>query len=122
MTPDGLADANRRLNQVSSFDRESNKMLGFQVVARLAARHDIKVMLTTTPGGTGVTAIVRLPRSILEHGGARYAGSPIVDVPAATASPHRAVARRVAGRRPRVVRSLQPVGRLRGRLSAPGRR
>ena len=66
MTAEDLADANRRLNQVSSFDRESNKMLGFQVVARLAARHDIKVMLTTTPGGTGVTAIVRLPKSILE--------------------------------------------------------
>ena len=66
MAAEDLADANRRLNQVSSFDRESNKMLGFQVVARLAARHQVKVMLTTTPGGTGVTAIVRLPKSILE--------------------------------------------------------
>jgi signal transduction histidine kinase len=83
MTADELADANRRLNQVSSFDRESNKMLGFQVVARLAARHDIKVMLTTTPGGSGVTAIVRLPKSILEVVAAPgNAGSPVVDVPA----------------------------------------
>lgn len=82
MTSDELADANRRLNQVSSFDRESNKMLGFQVVARLAARHDIKVMLTTTPGGSGVTAIVRLPKSILEVVAAPgNAGSPLVDVP-----------------------------------------
>ncbi|MGB8860567.1 MAG: ATP-binding protein [Ilumatobacteraceae bacterium] len=83
MTPDELADANRRLNQVSSFDRESNKMLGFQVVARLAARHDIKVMLTTTPGGNGVTAIVRLPKSILEVVGAPgNTAVPVVDVPA----------------------------------------
>ncbi|MEQ1703180.1 MAG: HAMP domain-containing protein, partial [Ilumatobacteraceae bacterium] len=82
MTADELADANRRLNQVSSFDRESNKMLGFQVVARLAARHDIKVMLTTTPGGSGVTAIVRLPKSILEVVAAPgNAGNPLVDVP-----------------------------------------
>lgn len=82
MTADELADANRRLNQVSSFDRESNKMLGFQVVARLAARHDIKVMLTTTPGGSGVTAIVRLPKSILEVVAAPgNAGSPVMDVP-----------------------------------------
>ena len=56
MTTEDMAAANERLNQVSSFDRESSKMLGFQVVARLAARHDIKVMLTTTPGGSGVTA------------------------------------------------------------------
>ncbi len=82
MTADELADANRRLNQVSSFDRESNKMLGFQVVARLAARHDIKVMLTTTPGGTGVTAIVRLPKSILEAVAAPGSGGQLVDVPA----------------------------------------
>ena len=82
MTADELADANHRLNQVSSFDRESNKMLGFQVVARLAARHDIKVMLTTTPGGTGVTAIVRLPKSILEAVAAPGSGGQLVDVPA----------------------------------------
>ena len=83
MTAEELADANRRLNQVSSFDRETNKMLGFQVVARLAARHDIKVMLTTTPGGSGVTAIVRLPNSILEVVAVPgNAAAPVVDVPA----------------------------------------
>ncbi len=82
MTVDEIADANRRLNQVSSFDRESNKMLGFQVVARLAARHDIKVMLTTTPGGNGVTAIVRLPKAIMEVVAAPGTSAPVVDVPA----------------------------------------
>ena len=41
-------------------------MLGFQVVARLAARHGVNVLLTTTPGGSGVTAVVRLPNSIVE--------------------------------------------------------
>jgi len=82
MSAEDLADANRRLNQVSSFDRESNKMLGFQVVARLAARHQVKVMLTTTPGGTGVTAIVRLPKSILEAVGASGAPLQNVEVPA----------------------------------------
>jgi hypothetical protein len=68
---------------VTSFDRESSKMLGFQVVARLAARHGIKVMLTTTPGGSGVTAIVRLPKSLLENVGSE--GVPKVDIAAATA-------------------------------------
>ncbi|MDO8363597.1 MAG: HAMP domain-containing protein [Actinomycetota bacterium] len=82
MTAEELTDANRRLNQVSSFDRESNKMLGFQVVARLAARHNIKVMLTTTPGGSGVTAIVRLPKAMLEVVAAPGNSTPVVDVPA----------------------------------------
>jgi signal transduction histidine kinase len=84
MAAEDLAEANRRLNQVSSFDRESNKMLGFQVVARLAARHQVKVMLTTTPGGTGVTAIVRLPKSILEAVSASGAPVANVEVPAIT--------------------------------------
>jgi len=82
MSAEDLAEANRRLNQVSSFDRETNKMLGFQVVARLAARHQVNVMLTTTPGGTGVTAIVRLPKSILETVGAPGMPVPSVDVSA----------------------------------------
>ncbi|MEI7547799.1 MAG: ATP-binding protein, partial [Actinomycetota bacterium] len=83
MTTEELAEANRRLNQVSAFDRESNKMLGFQVVARLAARYDIKVMLTTTPGGNGVTAIVRLPKALLEIVGTvgTNTPAPVVDVP-----------------------------------------
>jgi HAMP domain len=85
MTAEDLADANRRLNEVGSFDRESNRMLGFQVVARLAARHDIKVMLTTTPGGTGVTAIIRLPKSALESPAASAPEAPVVDLPTASA-------------------------------------
>jgi hypothetical protein len=85
MTADDMADANRRLNEVGSFDRESNRMLGFQVVARLAARHDIKVMLTTTPGGTGVTAIIRLPKSVLESAGADAPDTQVADMPTASA-------------------------------------
>ncbi|MEI8240992.1 MAG: ATP-binding protein, partial [Actinomycetota bacterium] len=83
MTAAEFDDANHRLNQVSSFDRENNKMLGFQVVARLAARHGVKVMLTTTPGGTGVTAIIRLPRPLLDAGTAPVDTVPAIDLPAA---------------------------------------
>lgn len=85
MSPEDLDAANQQLNQVSSFDRQSSRMLGFQVVARLAARHDIKVMLTTTPGGTGVTAIVRLPKSVLDTPGAAQADTPLADLPEASA-------------------------------------
>ncbi|MFM2077275.1 MAG: hypothetical protein RJA49_1165 [Actinomycetota bacterium] len=86
MTEADMAAANARLNQVSSIDRDSSKMLGFQVVARLAARHDIKVMLTTTPGGSGVTAVVRLPKSILEVAGSDHPETmPLADLPEASA-------------------------------------
>ena len=66
MSPDELDAANARLSNVTAFDRESNRMLGFHVVSRLAVRHKIKVMLTGTPGGNGTTAIVRLPSTVLD--------------------------------------------------------
>ncbi len=77
MSDDELMAANERLNTVSSLDRHSSSMLGFQVIAKLAQRHDIKVMLTTTPGGTGVTAVVRLPKSLLEDPGAVGSDTPL---------------------------------------------
>ena len=83
MSPEDMAVANERLNQVSEFDKESHRMLGFQVVARLASRHAIKVMLTTTPGGTGVTAVVRLPKAILEQPSGELSAH--IDLPGATA-------------------------------------
>ncbi len=66
MSDDDMAAANERLTEVPSIHRDSSRMLGFQVVARLAARHGVNVLLTTTPGGSGVTAVVRLPNSIVE--------------------------------------------------------
>jgi hypothetical protein len=80
MTEEDLAAANERLNTVSSLDRDSNRMLGFQVIAKLAQRHDIKVMLTTTPGGTGVTAIVRLPKAMLDDPSAVQPDTPLAEV------------------------------------------
>jgi hypothetical protein len=41
--------------------------LGFHVVARLAGRHQIKVVLSPTPG-SGVTASIALPGSLFELG------------------------------------------------------
>jgi hypothetical protein len=93
-------------------------MLGFQVVARLAARHGIKVMLTTTPGGSGVTAIVRLPRTMLESTGAEVA--PKVDIAAATArlTESLPVVAPVAVA-PVSFETLQPVGRSAAPAAAP---
>ncbi len=67
MTTSELAVANERLGRLSSFDRDSAKGLGLQVVARLSARLGVEVHLTTSANGSGTTAIVRLPAAILEE-------------------------------------------------------
>lgn len=67
MTQDEIDSANVALRRQADFDMSSSKMLGFQVIARLAARHGIQVMLAQTAGATGVTAIIKLPLSVLDN-------------------------------------------------------
>jgi hypothetical protein len=66
MTSVEIDSANETLRQHSDFDKISGRMLGFQVVARLATRLGVGVSLSPTAGATGVTAIVNLPSSIFE--------------------------------------------------------
>ncbi|HEY4332799.1 MAG TPA: ATP-binding protein [Ilumatobacteraceae bacterium] len=66
MSPDELREANAALGRKSDFDTASSRMLGFQVVARIAARYGIQVVLAQTAGATGITAIVRLPLTVLD--------------------------------------------------------
>jgi len=63
MSDDELAVANERLANPPEFDLADSDKLGFFVVARLAARHNIKITLRTSPYG-GVAAIVLLPPDI----------------------------------------------------------
>ena len=63
MPPAELAAANELLATAPEVDLGASQRLGFHVVARLAARHDIKVSLQSTPG-SGITAVVRLPASV----------------------------------------------------------
>ncbi|HUC32288.1 MAG TPA: ATP-binding protein [Ilumatobacteraceae bacterium] len=67
MTSEELSTANARLNHELGAEADLGGTVGFAVVARLADRHGMKVMLTTTPGGRGTTAIVRLPSSLLRQ-------------------------------------------------------
>jgi signal transduction histidine kinase len=62
-----LAAANALLAAPPEVDLSVSKRLGFHVVARLAARHQIKVVLSPTPG-SGVTASVALPGTLFELG------------------------------------------------------
>ena len=62
-----LAAANTLLADPPEVDLSVSKRLGFHVVARLAARHGIRVVLSPTPG-SGITASIALPGSLFELG------------------------------------------------------
>ncbi|SEL48110.1 nitrate- and nitrite sensing domain-containing protein [Nonomuraea pusilla] len=59
-----LDELNERLEQTPEFDLAQSDRLGLFVVARLAARHGIKVALLPSPYG-GLTARVNLPSTLL---------------------------------------------------------
>ncbi|MFF0013521.1 nitrate- and nitrite sensing domain-containing protein [Streptomyces sp. NPDC005374] len=64
MGKETLAEANRRIEQSEALDLFDSDQLGLFVVSRLAARHGIKVHLSTSPYG-GTTAVVLLPTALL---------------------------------------------------------
>ncbi|MFV2176750.1 nitrate- and nitrite sensing domain-containing protein [Actinomadura sp. LOL_016] len=66
---DDLAATNRRLAEPPEFDLADSDRLGLFVVARLAARHGIEVVLQRSAYG-GVTAITLVPAALLAEDGA----------------------------------------------------
>ncbi|MFI7520918.1 nitrate- and nitrite sensing domain-containing protein [Micromonospora globbae] len=64
MSDAALADANRRLSQPPEFDPAESARLGLFVVARLAARHAVRVNLRRSGTG-GVTAVVLVPTDLI---------------------------------------------------------
>jgi signal transduction histidine kinase len=64
ISEDQLARINDRLANPPEFDLADSDRLGLFVVARLAAKHRIKIVLRPSPYG-GTTAIVLLPRAIV---------------------------------------------------------
>ncbi|OKI62841.1 sensor histidine kinase [Micromonospora sp. CB01531] len=64
MSPQALADANRKLSRSPEFDPADSARLGHFVVARLAARHGVRVELRpATPSGS--TALVLVPADLV---------------------------------------------------------
>ncbi|WP_433325355.1 nitrate- and nitrite sensing domain-containing protein [Spirillospora sp. CA-294931] len=79
LDPDKMAMLNQTLYEAPDFDLFDSARLGLFVVARLAAKHDIRVLLRASPYG-GTTAIVLLPETMLaEHDAS--AQVPVVHVP-----------------------------------------
>jgi signal transduction histidine kinase len=79
LDPDKMAMLNQTLYEAPDFDLFDSARLGLFVVARLAAKHDIRVILRASPYG-GTTAIVLLPTSILAEPG-QSEPAPFVHVP-----------------------------------------
>jgi signal transduction histidine kinase len=73
MSADEMAHANWRLDKPPDVDVTVSRRMGLYVVARLAARHGIRVRLRSATMG-GLTALVWLPDEVIsqETGGARY--------------------------------------------------
>ena len=67
MSPEAIADANRRLLEPPDFDPADSARLGLFVVAQLAHRHSIRVSLRPSAYG-GVTAIVLIPGDLVTPG------------------------------------------------------
>jgi signal transduction histidine kinase len=85
MGAEEMAHANWRLDNPPVVDVAVSRRMGLFVVARLAARHGIRVRLRPAPAG-GLTALVWLPDEVVSHdvdGGAP--GLRNFDVPSSTA-------------------------------------
>lgn len=63
---ESLAAANARLADPEELTVDATRHLGHHVVARLAAKHDVSVVLRPTDGG-GITAVVRLPVALVHE-------------------------------------------------------
>ncbi|WP_230985613.1 sensor histidine kinase [Microbispora oryzae] len=66
MTAERLAELNERLANPPEFDIADTDRMGLFVVARLAARRDVKVTLRPSPYG-GTTAIVLIPSTLMVY-------------------------------------------------------
>ncbi|MDG6109254.1 nitrate- and nitrite sensing domain-containing protein [Dactylosporangium aurantiacum] len=64
MSVEAIAEANRRLVEPPEFDPANSARLGLFVVAQLAARHGVRVVLRSSPFG-GVTAVALLPTDLV---------------------------------------------------------
>ncbi|MEO5878399.1 MAG: nitrate- and nitrite sensing domain-containing protein [Streptosporangiaceae bacterium] len=78
MSDDSLEQINRRIADPPEFNLSSSAQLGLYVVGRLAERYQVQVTLKRSPYG-GTTAVVVIPRELIEEGE--------VDAPGRSAQP-----------------------------------
>jgi signal transduction histidine kinase len=108
-----IDEINAALADPPEFDLAGSDRMGLFVVARLAARHKIKVMLRPSPYD-GTTAIVMLPPNLLASPDAPHGGVPLVDT-GARSYPGGVLRALSAGPRPSIVippmpSAVNPIG------------
>ncbi|HEY5015189.1 MAG TPA: nitrate- and nitrite sensing domain-containing protein [Streptosporangiaceae bacterium] len=81
MGAEEMAHANWRLDNPPVVDVAVSRRMGLFVVARLAARHGVRVRLRPAASG-GLTALVWLPDEVVSREGASPSGSRLPDAPA----------------------------------------
>jgi hypothetical protein len=114
-----LSEFNERLAKPPEFDLADSDQLGLFVVSRLAARHQIKVLLRGSPYG-GTTAIVLMPHRLVMA--AEGAAGPVGRdaAPAAVAGPDRTSGTRPGGRGSQLELSAVATFPDTGRAQDPG--
>jgi signal transduction histidine kinase len=80
MGAEEMAHANWRLDNPPVVDVAVSRRMGLFVVARLAARHGIRVRLRPAASG-GLTALVWLPDEVVSRDGASASGTQLPDAP-----------------------------------------
>ena len=85
MGAEEMAHANWRLDNPPVVDVAVSRRMGLFVVARLAARHGIRVRLRPAASG-GLTALVWLPDEVVSREGASPSGTQVPDGPDGTVS------------------------------------
>ncbi|MEV6376361.1 sensor histidine kinase [Micromonospora musae] len=100
MSDAALEDAGRRLSRSPEFDPAESARLGLFVVARLAARHAVRVNLRRSEAG-GITAVVLIPAELVTDEPAPGVGDVVGRVPERRLT----AARSGAAPRPRVATS-----------------
>jgi signal transduction histidine kinase len=96
MSPEALAEANRKLLEPPDFDPTDSARLGLFVVAQLAGRHGIRVSLRPSGYG-GVTAIVLVPADLVT-GDSGTGGPRMAALPAGATPPNQSWDRPLVGK------------------------